>query len=145
MGNYIISITVCALAVAFISAATPQNGGINKFISFLSALIITVVILAPLKNEIDFAFDYMVSDADDAVEADYNKLAADSLSCSVADTVESKYKCKVNRILVTIEDDSKFVVEKVEVFLDRNLLDVSVISNELSKLYNCKIIVANGG
>ena len=144
MGNYIISITVCALAVAFICAAVPQKDGINKFVSFLSALIMTVVILSPIKNEIDLAFDYIISDADDAVEADYNKLAADSLSSSVADAIESRYRCKVNRVLVTIEDDSQFVVERVEVFLDRNLLDISVISDEMSKLYNCKIIVANG-
>lgn len=141
MDGYIASVISISLICSFISFACPEDGGLSKLVSLVSATIIVIVIVSPIKSIISDN-EIITGDIGDQVTADYdtNDVAARILSISVVNTVSQRFECKVEEIVVNTCESDSFQIETVEICL-KDIVNVTEIKAYLEEQYNCEFIV----
>lgn len=139
MNNYILTITVVSVITAFICIAAHERT--QKHISFLASIIMIIVILTPLlkfDNEKQFE-DLLTENPTYDVNTDTNHKASEYLSKSIYQTIRKQYDLEVSKIIIKTNTSSAFDVSEIEVYTPETIYDISKISEDLTKLYDCKI------
>ena len=141
MGEYVFSISVSAVLCTILCILAPKSGGVDKYISYLSAIIMTIVIVMPLGHIAvgNNDFEFPIPEYKSKENYDLNKIAAESLAASINNSIEENCKkAKVIKIIVDTDDVSSFRVGCVEIHAEGDF-DVAEVTEYLSELYNCKV------
>lgn len=147
MKEYIISIIICIVASGIINATAPDTANLRKFIGFASSLVITSVIILPISSQTLAEADLLpdVSEEDYEESIDYNRLGAHSLAMAIEDAVLTEHTgITVNKVIVRTEEGAKFIVNQVDVIISATTMDTTIISESLSKRFNCEVNVKAG-
>ncbi len=142
MKHYIISVTLCAILSSVICIASPKNGGIDRFIKFISTLIVTSVVLLPVANlEItEFQSDDLTVETPSSDH--YKETASKSIAMSLSATIEIKIgKNSVKQVDVELSDEKDFDIKEITVYIKSSYKNTVELEKELSELYNCKISI----
>lgn len=122
MREWLTAVIIASMAAGITTMLAPENGGVRRLVRFCAALVVTLILLSPLKGAVEAAvnaFDNVLPEfeADEPVtlsEELYAEMVAETLEAvktAVEDAIREKYSIKIE---VTFDcDDSDYSSVKI--------------------------------